>query len=158
MDDIDHTQTEQTLVGPGWVIAIVGGRAFVGRSISGIDPEVLSPCYELQAGIMLQPQPGSRALGMQRQCIAQPPLGFQGLCRLEIPDGAIIWNVDSLSPSEVRDLQEAVGLAENMVQTLRATAAGIVTAQAFPGGPGGPGGPGRGGPGGLPPFFRGGRE
>lgn len=103
----------------GWVIAILGERALVGRQREG----ELSPVFDLRSGIQLGPQ---GQLG--RPCIAAPVLGFASIKSLPLPNGAILIPVVELSRDDQRAIEQAVAMGAEIQSKMLAVDAGILIA------------------------------
>ncbi len=107
-----------------WSIVMAAGKTFVGK----LDDYVLSPAYELQAGMV--PAPNGQ---IARMMLVTPVMGFASLTKLPIPaQGALVYRVASLSRQEQGDLAKAVANAENIVQAMRAQQSGLVLADSLP--------------------------
>jgi hypothetical protein len=105
----------------GWIIAIVGGRAFIGRQRG----EELSPVYDLQSGIQFGPQ-GQVA----RPCMAVPVLGLGSIRKLPMPPGTIVIPCVDLSREDQRALLGAIAMGEEIQSKMTAVDTGIIVAPA----------------------------
>lgn len=103
----------------GWVIALLGERALIGRQREG----ELSPVYDLRSGIEIGPQ---GQLG--RPCVAAPVLGLPSIKSLPLPNGAILIPVSELSSDDQRALNSAVTIGAEILSKMLAVYSGILVA------------------------------
>jgi hypothetical protein len=147
-----------------WVIAICQGKDLIGqphyagrplRSVGGsvvgrsTDPgriERLSPVFELQIKIeVLQamdvrtrqpardPQ-GNPMLQQRAQYSAVPVLLLASLAGIELPEGAILIEVASLSPEDRKRVAACVAQAEGMQANMRAAETNLTLVSSLPAG------------------------
>jgi hypothetical protein len=105
----------------GWVLALIGGRTFLGRltaSISAPDDRALEPVYEIAS--MLTPQ--------GPQFIAGPPIWLTSLRRLPLNDSAVTIALTTLSESDQRKMEGLIKTAEQNVANMRAAESGLALA------------------------------
>jgi hypothetical protein len=145
-----------------WVIAITNGKDFIGkpvyagrpiRAVGGrvvgqaADPvriERLSPVFELQIKLEVMQVMDARtrqpARDAQGNPIIQQRTNYGGVpvCLLasvrevELPDGAIIIEVASLSPEDRKRMAACVAMAEQMAQNMRAADSNLTLVPALP--------------------------
>ena len=115
-----------------WVIAMVGGRCFIGPRVGGKftadNPGAtrmkLSPVYELSRGLIQGPQ-GQLAI----QNAVMPVLMLSGVDSLDLPEaGTAIIPFSVLSDGEREAMAGGVKSAESMRSQMRAAESGIVVA------------------------------
>ena len=106
---------------PGYAIAQTNGLTLIGL----LTGRTLSPVYELKPGMMQGPD-GS--LNIHHGCFPFALLG--SIDGIDLPEGAIVLPITSLSRGERVALAKAVAHGEKMAQALRAAAAGVTLARA----------------------------
>lgn len=116
----------------GWVIAQTNGLTLVGKveTKQRTDCRVLSPVFEMKPNLM-QGQGGGAA--PVHHCF---PLWLLAIEEVELPHGALVVSVESLSSRERELLKGFIDGAENILGQMKAANAGILLAKALPKEPG----------------------
>lgn len=112
----------------GWVIAICGGRAFIGCHVERHVGGALFPVFDLQAGVALQQGPQGPVLS--RPCMAAPVLGLASVLQIVYPKDAIIIPLEELSAADRAALSQAVDMGTQIQQQMRAAESGVLIAPA----------------------------
>lgn len=111
----------------GWVIAQSNGLTLIGKHVG----TKLTPVFEMKPQLAQ-----GRAEGFAQPMHFCFPLWLMSITEIELPEGAIIVPVESLGKMERLQLHKFVEAAGNMLEQMRAAAAGIVTARTMPPAPG----------------------
>jgi hypothetical protein len=122
----------------GWVIALTGGKAYIGRkgesttlgTLDGSPPLQsngfkLSPVFELQSGVVVRPGPQGLSLG-KPPTMALPILGLASITEIHVPRGAIVIECMDLSSDEREDIHTAVTMGFQIVSHMKAAASGVI--------------------------------
>lgn len=108
----------------GYVIAQVQGLTLIGL----LTGRTLSPVYDLKAGMQQDPRNGS--INIQHACF--PVLLFGSIDEIDLPEGALVIPIASLSMGERRALSTAVENGSKMAQAMRAAAVGVTVVRDMP--------------------------
>jgi hypothetical protein len=120
----------------GWVIALIPGRAVVGRpldSLPGPSGECrhLSPVFDFTGALVpQQDQRTGQIVGLAQQIGVQPMFGLTGISGLDLPPGTPCIAIDLLHDRERSVIGAQVAKAQAVVEQLRAAQSGITLAPA----------------------------
>jgi hypothetical protein len=111
-----------------WLIIVAQGKTLIGKQSPLLgSPLRISPVFELQP--QAQAMPNGQ---IQIAHLVLPLLLLASIKAIDLPQGAIVVPVTSLSTNEKRGLRLAISNCEEMVASARAQESGIAIAKTMP--------------------------
>lgn len=107
--------------GTGWAVVIAHGGRYLGKVVFVEGAQFLWPVYELSVKFVKQ---GDK-VGTVHVCA--PIAMLPSIRRMSVPQDALLWPLDELTPSEQKHLMAAAKAGEDLVYQMRQAQAGIVT-------------------------------
>lgn len=110
----------------GWGIAVMGERLLLGKMRLEGHVLILGPVYDYTSALVRVRD------GIEWQCAVSPALGFISITELPIPGGTLIVHIETLHPSERKQMASKVLAFDEILRSVRLAASGISVVQNRP--------------------------